>query len=206
MLYLKEQEKDFTLGIWKIDESKEELFDLFGNKYFLDKDIQGLKSDNKILERLSVRALLKTLLNEEVNINYHKSGKPFIAKNNLNISISHTKGYVAVLLSPNNEIGVDIQHITPKVLQVQNRFIAENEYIVDNEDKIIHLLLHWAAKETLYKAIGTGVNLKKSFCIEKFTPKSEGSFRATYLMSNPKKTFNIQYMVTSDFVFTYTTE
>ena len=62
------------------------------------------------LEWLAVRVLLYTLSGEEKEIAYHPSGKPYLADDSASISISHTKGYVAVALGlPGREVGVDIE-------------------------------------------------------------------------------------------------
>ena len=50
------------------------------------------------LEWLAVRVLLYTLSGEEKEIAYHPSGKPYLADDSASLSISHTKGYVAVVL------------------------------------------------------------------------------------------------------------
>mgnify|MGYP000016543064 CR=1 FL=1 len=62
------------------------------------------------LEWLAVRVLLYTLSGEEKEIAYHPSGKPYLADASASLSISHTKGYVAVVLGlPGREVGIDIE-------------------------------------------------------------------------------------------------
>lgn len=203
MIYLEERTSHFHLGIWKIEESKDELLSLLGDMSLIEKDVLLLKSQSKVLERLAVRVLLRSMLNKVVEIGYEITGKPYLNGLNLNISISHTKGYVAVLLSDKQRRGIDIQYITDKVRIVKSRFVSNEEYISET-NSLIHLLLFWSAKETLYKAIGGGVNLKDSFRILKFDPESDGVIQVVEKITTQEELFNLAYKVTSDFVLTYT--
>jgi len=203
MLLLEKKTKYYHLGIWKIEETKEEFLSLFQTKDKIEPSIKDITSPSKILERLAVRVLLRLMLKKKQDILYLKSGKPYLMNSNLNISISHTKGYVAVLLGNSKYLGMDIQYITPKIKNIKDKFISENEYI-NTSKELIHLLLHWCAKETLYKAMGKGLDLKNSFRIEHFEPKEQGMFKAYELMSEQPLSFNIEYSVTPEYVLTYT--
>ena len=78
------------------------------------------------LEWLAVRVLLYTLSGEEKEIAYHPSGKPYLADDSASISISHTKGYVAVVLGlPGREVGVDIEQYGErnKITQFNENFL-----------------------------------------------------------------------------------
>lgn len=67
--------------------------------------------------------------------------------NGLNISISHTRGYIAIILSETKNVGIDIEYVSDRVEKISSRFMREDE----SADDIISLLVHWCAKETLYK-------------------------------------------------------
>lgn len=203
MIYLEERTSHFHLGIWKIEESKDELLSLLGDMPFIEKDVLLLRSQSKILERLAVRVLLRSMLNKAVEIGYETTGKPYLNGLSLNISISHTKGYVAVLLSDKHRRGIDIQYVTDKVKRVKSRFVSNEEYISE-VNNLTHLLLFWSAKETLYKAMGGGVNLKDSFRVLRFEPQSDGIIQVVEKITPQEELFNLAYKVTSDFVLTYT--
>lgn len=203
MLLLQKKTKNYHLGIWKIEESKEELLSFFQSKDKIERSIQRIKAPSKVLERLAVRVLLRMMLNKKQDILYLKSGKPYLLNSKLNISISHTKGYVAVILAESKYLGIDIQYIAPKILNIEHKFISDKEYI-NPANKLNHLLLHWAAKETLYKAIGNGVDFKESFLIEPFEPQEHGILKAHETASELSLIFDIDYTVTPEFVLTYT--
>ena len=203
MLFYKEQfDNNGLLGIWKIEESQKQFLSFFNNMKILEKDVLSLKSESKTLERFAVRALLKELLGRETEILYHNSGKPYIVDNELNISVSHTKGYVAIILGYNNYTGIDIQYIAEKIKNIRPRFVANNEYI-DSNNELSHLLLHWSAKETLYKVMGDGINLKDSFFVYPFSPETKGIIKAEERITGQNRSFDILYNVTPDFVLTY---
>lgn len=202
LLFQKYTDKSL-LGVWKIDESIGELLSFLDNDSTIYSEILNLKAKSKIQEKLAVRVLLKHLLKKEVDILYHPSGKPYLKMHEKYISISHTKGYVAVILSSYAETGIDIQYITPKVEKVQPRFISPSEFI-DPENELIHLLLHWAAKETLYKTIGIpGLSFKNDLFIFPFIPKEKGQFESSIHNIKKIKKYIISYFSTPQFVLTF---
>ena len=68
------------------------------------------------------------MLGEEKEIGYRSSGKPYLADGSASISISHTKGYVAVLLGgPEKEVGIDVECYGERVRKVAHKFVREDE-------------------------------------------------------------------------------
>lgn len=205
MLIRKDVKENYILGLWKIEEPSEELIAMLDEQEFSQlKAIAGI-SESRLLERVVTRILLANLLNQpKVSISYHPNGKPYLDTNELNISISHTKGYVAVILSKKEHLGIDIEYISERVKRVRSKFISESEFI-EPQCEVLHLLLHWSAKETMYKAIGQdGVDLKENLHIEKFMPANEGVFCANETFTNKKLQFRIEYCVNDEYVLTYT--
>ncbi len=47
------------------------------------------------------------------------------------ISISHTLGYVAVILSRDYEVGVDIEYVSDRVNRISSRFLRDDEVFAD---------------------------------------------------------------------------
>ncbi|MBF0575699.1 4'-phosphopantetheinyl transferase family protein [Dysgonomonas sp. GY617] len=204
MLIYKEENSNYKWGIWKMEEAPELLLSQLNNKQDLVDFTQTVSSSARTFERIAVRVLLKTLLNEEKTINYHPNGKPYFEDQSINLSISHTKDYVAVILSQSPLVGIDIEYISDRVKRVRSRFISDLEYI-DSENEIIHLLLHWSAKETMYKALSKEkIDLKNNFHIHSFAPQQQGSFKASETFTENNLQFQIQYIVTDDYVVTYT--
>lgn len=202
MLVERIEHKDYTIGIWKITEPMDELFALSGNieRY----QFNSYKSENRLKEKLAIMILLRVMLGEDLKIEHLATGKPYLKDSHLNISISHTEKYVALLLSESERIGVDIEMISEQVTRVRKRFISEKENI-DSDNELLHLMLHWSAKETVYKALNEkGLNFREDILLDHFNPKKSGMIMAGEFYSNYKLTFNVEYIVREDYVLTYT--
>ena len=96
-------------------------------------------------EREGVRRVLTAMLGIEPVIEHNADGKPIIAE--YHISISHTVGYVAVVLSQEYEVGVDIEYVSDRVTRIAQRFLRSDELFTNSTD----ILIAWCAKETMYK-------------------------------------------------------
>lgn len=204
MLIYTEENKGCKWGIWKMEETPELLLSQLTNKEDLIRFIDTTTSPARVLERIAVRVLLKTLLGEEKTISYQSNGKPYFEDRSVNISISHTKDYVAIILSQSPLLGIDIEYTSDRVKRIRSRFISDMEYI-DPENETLHLLLHWSAKETMYKALSREkIDLKNNFHIKKFVPQNQGFFEAQETFTEDSLNFRIQYIVTDDYVVTYT--
>ena len=87
-----------------------------------------------------------------------KNGKPL--SNNIHFNISDSKGVVAIALSRDNEVGIDIEVPRPVSSDLINHVCSEEEIasIKNNTD----FFIIWTNKEALVKCLGTGIenNLK----------------------------------------------
>lgn len=203
MLIKKEETNNIIWGVWKIEEDTPTLLSMLSDKSFSD----DISSDKRLREQTAVRVLLKNLLNnEEKSISYSANGKPHLSDGSYAISISHTKGYAAVILSKEGRVGIDIEYFSEKVKRVRSKFISKKEYI-DQSKETIHLLLHWCAKETMYKALGyNGVDLMKHLFVEKFSPAASGLFKGYEKYTEDSFFFDIHYFVEEQYVLTMTYE
>jgi 4'-phosphopantetheinyl transferase len=202
MLILKKTIENLTWGIWKIDEDIDSLFSMLDNTSELIALKEKIQSESRLKEKVAVRVLLKNLTGSEKTIHYQDNGKPYFSDRLTHISISHTKNYAAVVLSETQDIGIDIEYISDRVKRIQSKFIGETEYI-DPENEIIHLLLHWSAKESIYKVLDReGIDLKKDLIIDKFTPDTNGLFYAHEKYTKANMRFTVQYFTTQEYVLT----
>ena len=151
-----------VFAIWKVEESNGQLRALLKGAFPYDADISRMKAESRRSEYLAVRVLLAEVCGEEKEICHEPSGKPFLADGSFHLSISHTKGYVAVALHPTREVGIDIEQVSGMVLKVADRFMSVEE--LQGEKKALetysggaerstlyYMLLHWSAKETMFK-------------------------------------------------------
>lgn len=108
-------------------------------------------------ERKAVLQLLRQMLHDdEVTISHNADGKPTIP--GYHISLSHTRGYAAVILSKTRPVGVDIEYRSNRVERIAQRFLRPDELDMFHAhsstsaaDWCSLLLMAWCAKEAVYK-------------------------------------------------------
>ena len=201
-------EDNGILGVWNITETKEELFELLPENLKAEgaSIIKKIKSEARITEWMSVRIMLNNILEEEKTVKYTKEGAPYLTDNSYRISITHTKNYAAILLHPTKRTGIDIETRSARIEKVAYKFISDNEKI-DMRNKSVHQLLHWSAKETMFKVMDESeIDFKKHLFIEPFIPSDKGIITATEFKSGKDNKFQIYYEVHSEFVLTWTIE
>lgn len=206
MLIRKEYTEDGgLLGIWKMEETREELLQLFPAHLRSEADmyLRDIRSERRSIEWLSTRLMLLDLLGKEQIILNRKDGSPYLDDGRNNISISHTKDYAAILLHETSAVGVDIETRSERVIKIAGKFISDQEYI-DSSQKIVHQLLHWSAKESLFKLMNEqGIDFKKHLHIHPFIPGNKGMIAATETKTEQAQSFCLQYEVHPAYVLTW---
>ena len=203
-LYRTYIEGEFLLGIWKSDETTEQLLASLEHKDWYREKL-AVFSEKRKHEWLSVRVLLKALCGEEKEIAYYSSGRPYLKDGSRYISISHTRGYVAVALHSSCEVGMDIEQYGTRVRKVASRFIRSDEESTMMEgDEVYALLLHWSAKEVMFKCMNTPeVDFREHLRIFPFTVTEKGVFSAEEYRTPEQRKFEIRYLLHPDFVLTW---
>lgn len=169
----------YTVGVWKIDESVDCLREMC-HKANIDERaftvIDGFKSVCRQLETLATYIVLYSLTSRKgLYIDHQSSGKPIVE--GLNISISHTKGYAAVIISEKAAVGIDIEYISERVRKVKDWFLRQDEFAHSTND----MLVQWCGKETAFKLLSSSSSFtdylsyynERSIDAGHFTIKSE---------------------------------
>lgn len=202
--YFQHQLDHCLLAVWKLEESVAELLELFPDKNRYQQGILRFTSEHRQKEWLAVRVLLIELLGEEKEIAYESNGRPFLIDHSYFISISHTKGYVAVIVSKESKVGIDIEQYSNRVVRVFDRFMSPDEKSFPFEgDLVWGYLLHWSAKETLYKCVQGATADLKLLSIKPFEPQRSGQFVAQEFWTEKKRMLTVYYCLHSDFVLTW---
>jgi len=186
LLILKKPSKGSLLGVWKIEEADDWYFTNPLLTERVQKRIDAYKSVERKLQGIAVRVLLKTILPDEdnVDIDYDEKSKPFFVSLNYRLSITHSGNMVAVLLSDQGEVGVDIEMSSSKIERIAHKFMNEAEHeIYSNlvgKEKMDYLHIIWGAKESMFKLYGKGsLDFRENLIIAKFDLKAEGEFIGT---------------------------
>src|SRR5271156_3599313 len=143
--------KEWNIGpyglaaIWKTEEPES----FFREATGIDTDI---KNDKRRIEHLAGRYLLRHL-EEDFPIHGIKKDihdKPRIDNDEFRFSISHSWPYIAAVINPFAEAGIDIQTWNPRIQDIQHKFLsADEQEMFQNDTKL--LTLAWCAKEAAYK-------------------------------------------------------
>lgn len=201
-VYLLDKSDDYRLGIWKMDEDEAELLTDAGLT-----ESPALSNPYRRREFLAVRAMAFVMGINPGDIAYLPSGKPYLTDHASTISISHTKNYVAVLLSHHACVGVDIEQRSERILKIRHKFMhPDEEYNLKHSNPIIDetdgLLLHWCAKESMFKAVlEEGIDFAQELRINELsTLDHSGKFKGCFLRTDHH--FQIDYQIHTDFVLT----
>jgi len=183
------------LGVWKIEEDINTLLGMVDFDVVDKKKYKAFASTSRKLEFLSVRALLAELLGREARIVYNKNNKPFLSDGSRFISISHSHKLTAILLSSNEKVGIDLEHMSTNIGRIAFKFINRKEKITKEPDKrVYHLYLHWCAKEAIYKICDKeGISIKKNITIEPFEVKESGEIKGSVKTKKINDTFDLFY-------------
>jgi len=202
-LYLiKDLDDDYhsRVGVWQISETEEELRALSSVPSDELEEISYIKSESLRKQKLAVRCLLDAMFEEKVYLSHHDNGKPYIENSAINISITHTTRYVAVILNPTDEVGIDCESLDRDFSAVKKKALSEDEIEgveeIDEEQRNEQLAIYWCAKEAVYKMLSQyGVDFAEQIEIEDFRMRGEGELEATFTDKDGfEEEYDLEYM------------
>ena len=170
------------VGVWKITESEAELRTMTSITSDELEEISYIKNESLRKQRLAVRALLDTMFEEKVYLSHHDNGKPYIENNAINISITHTDQYVAVILNDEDEVGIDCESLNRDFSAVEKKALSDEEIgDLEDEQKNEQLAIYWCAKEAIFKLTSQyDVDFAEQIQIDGFRYRNEGELSATF--------------------------
>lgn len=200
------QKEHIRIVVWKLEETYDELLALLpkGNNYTEEANLQ-FKSQLRKAEWIAVRVLFHWLLGSKDRIVYDEKRKPYLLSGNGHISISHTKGHVAIAYCSSFCIGIDIEKIGSKALSVKNAFIHPKEDIkFENEKDTVHFYtLLWSAKESVYKLYNVDGLSFKCMQAEIVYPNTTDAWYMHVLNQEERKVINLSHTFQTDYVLTW---
>ena len=197
-LYLKKElDNEAVIGVWQITETEEELKELSSTPSDEMEEISFIRSESLRKQRLAVRALLNTLFDEKVYLSHHDNGKPYLENNPVNISITHTEKYVAVILHEEENVGIDLESLDRDFSAVEKKALSEDEIDdLDDDNRNEQLAIYWCAKEAVFKLLSRyNVDFAEQIEIERFRPRGEGELEATFTSKkDDEEEFDLEYI------------
>lgn len=140
-----------VLALWKISESKEELFAMLNGNL-----IDNGGNLHSSLHWLASRVLLQELFaGKSIELHKDEFNKPSLSIDNkpFSISITHSYAYAAVMISHSHPVALDLERIDDRIMRVAHKFIRDDEHFGENLPSVYNTII-WSAKETLYKYYG----------------------------------------------------
>lgn len=190
---------DSLAAIWKIDEPE---------AFFTERTgvVSDIKNEKRRMEFLAGRFLLKYLKQDFPLLNIRPDGqdKPRIDDNQYLFSISHSWPYVAVIISPYNECGIDIQTWHERMTVLQHKYLTADEQRFFNNDPKM-LTLAWSAKEAAYKWQGMrGVEFVDHLELNYLEKKDEKYNINIFLnLTSPHRLLTLEGSIEPDFSCVY---
>jgi 4'-phosphopantetheinyl transferase len=205
VIFREQFENDCDIGIWEIRESYDELFSqvyLFPGE---EEKLDSYKSMARKIEFLSVRVLLKNLINTCGPISYNSNRKPYLENSPYKLSISHSHNITAIMIGKTKKIGIDLEYMSHQITNIQHKFINKNEYITnDGAKRPYHLYIHWCAKEALYKLCDKqDINFIQNLTIEPFEPQDFGVVTGWVDNIHWHDKFELKYFTINNYVVVY---
>ena len=195
------------LGVWHVTETEAELRSLTSIPSDELEEISFIKSESLRKQKLAVRALLDAMFEEKVYLSHHDNGKPYIENNAVNISITHTDKYVAVILDDRDDVGIDCESLDRDFSAVEKKALSEEEIDdLEDERRNEQLAIYWCAKEAVYKKVSQyGVDFSEQIEIDSFRVRGEGELESTFIHKDGyEESFDLAYMTFDRHVLVWT--
>jgi len=191
------------LVVWEITETLDELQNLLVNFDDYGTEYAAIPTEKRRKEFLLIRILANILSGQPARVEYNEYGKPYLLKNALNVSFTHSSKWVGAISHAHKNTGIDIECPTEKIIKVASRFTNENERKYFSIDKYRpELLLIWCAKESVFKMKGSAfTDFAETMQVLPFTATDKGLFYMQ--LSKIDEILEVNYELNNDFALTW---
>ena len=174
---------------WKVEKNETSLLEHLSLSTADDHLLKQKKKAEDRYSFLAVRALLQAV-GCTAAVVYDAQGAPTLS-NGQQLSISHTHDYVAVVLSNQVPVGIDVEAYRPKIARIAPRFMHTSEAFANTLPLMTQL---WTAKEAVYKALRQpGIHFAEHIHIEQFTANTAAA-TATVWHNSRQQEFSLTFV------------
>ncbi len=182
-----------TFGLWKIDEPAAFFESRISYRALAS---QHEKKTQQLASRMVLYSLHEEFPFDKVVV--EERGKPVLKGNPFHFSLSHCKGHAAAIVSPHHEVGIDVEEISARVLNIEKKFLHLEElglvsgYSEARRTEV--LTLFWSVKETVYKWWGKGgLDFTKHILIRSVEGEHAGSVMV-HFAPLPSSILHVQFL------------
>ncbi|HHU01001.1 4'-phosphopantetheinyl transferase family protein [Xiashengella succiniciproducens] len=201
VIFRKEGTDGALLAVWKITEPEEELISRLRLTDSMERRLSMITHPVRRREWIASRLLIQELNGATAEIVHAEDGRPTLASMDLHVSITHTRGYAGVLLSPKGPIGIDIEYPSERLVKLSDRFVNDFEAAQMNGiNKQTGCALIWCSKEAVFKALDQpGLLFKEEVEVEGLSGMPEGMLKARVKRDNFETKLDLNYIVSPDY-------
>ncbi|MBX2961853.1 MAG: 4'-phosphopantetheinyl transferase superfamily protein [Cyclobacteriaceae bacterium] len=190
-------------GLWKIEETET----MLGQRAGTSTIPEEIRHPEKRLEHQAVRVLIHYLLQQWgvgfKGLTKNEHGKPFLKNLNFHISLSHSFPFVTAIIDKEKTVGIDLEHIRPKMINIAPRMLHDLERS-DAGSNLAKLCLYWCAKEAMLKIHGKkDLTFSKNLLIEPFNVQDTGQLIGRIIVGDKETRLTLHYQLTDTFAFVY---
>ena len=205
LLFSRQLNEHTILGAWSITERADELLPALPtgiSPELMLEQAHPRRQKEWLASRVLVYSLLQQFTSDTPIVQRNTHGKPIFEQAPYYVSISHSPGLAAVILSSKYEVGIDVELLSPKALRVADKFLSEDEknYTCGEADKTC---LYWSAKETLYKMYSQRKLFFKENLLLQPDPETENLLLGRVQTDNFSKLYQLHYEVLQQHIRTY---
>ena len=199
-----------TIGLWEITETEEELLSFTQLPEVLE-EAAKLKNLVRRTEFLASRILVQELqkhLNLPLELpKKDENGCPCLHHCNYRISLSHTTGMAAAIITTDKAAGIDLEPIREQILKLAPKFLSEQEQQQQVQNDALKTTLYWSIKETIYKLYSKKKLLfAQHMQVHDFEPDLKGGTAfATLRINELNKTYRVGYQLIKNLALTWST-
>lgn len=109
-----------------------------------------ITNDKRKEEFLTSRILCNQFFGDYTQIFYRENGAPYL-KNGYRINISHSATHLALILSKDSKVAIDIESPSERVLRIKERAFSSDELAFLEGENLTEYIKFWCAKECMIK-------------------------------------------------------
>ena len=180
-VFFQHQESNTPLILWEAVEDESFFKEALPSTVFDTMPTHAEKRKQYLSGRFLLQQLDPNFPYEQLRI--ATRGRPYLADSSAQFSISHAGTYIAAILHPSSQVGVDVEQITERAHRIRKKFLSPEEeeilkslLLFSNEEDVSHAYtLAWSVKETAFKALHqSGVDFIRDLPIQQIVPAQGG--------------------------------
>jgi 4'-phosphopantetheinyl transferase EntD len=184
------------IGIWQMSETSGDLSVHFSAQELENPEFLKYSFENRKVEWLTTRILIKQLIGPDFSIRYSEAGRPILTHPKYKyLSISHSRYFVTVFVHEKYPVGIDIEDMSRNYAAVKKRYLSDEElaFVADNSTL---QCLYWCAKEAIFKLVPhEGVEFREQIHISNFNPEFDDRFSSRFINDGEEFNFQLQFQI-----------